>query len=1007
MLEIRTLGGFSMGKNGVPYQGLGSRKAEAILVYLVVQGRPLNRNVLKTLFWPESSEERASVSLRVELSLLNSVLGEYLDVGRESISLIESEGVYLDRADLLNSIANHQIEQALELYQGEFLAGFHVRGSSAFDSWVQWEQDFLQKLISDAIHTAIDVAFETENYSRGLVLARRLLEMDPLDELGCQKVMLLLVLDGQRSAALGQYDKWCTLLWEELEALPAAETQALYEKILRGEKPEKPAKPRPVHNLPAHQTSFVGREEEIVQINNLIQEKGCRLLTLVGPGGSGKTRLALESAARMLQNFMDGTYFVSLEGCSAFDYLVPTLANVLQFNIESFTTNISPKIQLFDYLRDRSMLLILDGFEHLVENSTFISELLYFAPHIKVMVTSRQKLTLKGEWVFPVDGLGTEPSPSSSSWGASEAFRLFLDRTRQVQPMFQPDTGDNEYITCICKLVEGMPLGVELAAAWMVALSLEEIYSEVKKSLSFLSTTASDVPPKHRSLQAAFESSWKLLDENQRQNLSKLSVFKGGFDRQAAEWVCGVNLEELCDLLGKSLLRRNQAGLFSLHSLIQEFAAEKLNHLPGLQDELQERHCRYFTGRLEQLELDLWGRRLIEARDEIRRMIENTRAAISHACYYWDSQAARNALSTLLSFYIVDGWHEGKDFFGEIARLRRDKLIAEGVKDHTADPVYLSARTHQAFILVNLGQQEESQQISSKDLPSLKDLNLEAELSECMHNLGACAHLGGEQKIARQYLEEAIQLGDGCGYILTPAYMLWQGHVYFLIGEYEQGMISLRKCYERFDRLGCLWGIAFALTKIGLAYDGLKEHSQGMSYHHEAFSIFERIGNQAGKGYSLSRMSMSAFFLEDYNLAIKYAQDGYQLFKTISHYWGICTCLVRQGFAYLGLDDPRMAGDYFKESLLLSRERNLLPMSLYSLAGEASLLSREGFENEAHRLYNYIRRHPECPTPYLEQAQRWLAVLDQVPLRETGASQEMPSVDAPISVMLEWALDLI
>ncbi|MBN1148614.1 MAG: hypothetical protein JXA78_15250 [Anaerolineales bacterium] len=977
MLEIKTLGGFSLGVNGQAIEDIGSRKAEAILVYLVMEGRPLNRNVLKTLLWPESSEEHASTSLRVELSILRKKLGAYLDISREAIQLKDEARIYFDLSELQGKLASNQVEQALQIYQGDFMQGFQIRDSAAFEDWLRWEQESVRRSVLGALHASISAAIEAGDYLRGQSFARRLLDLDPLDEPAHQKTMLLFALDGQRSAALAQYEKCRTTLQEELGVAPSPETQALYEQISRGEKPASPESTIPQHNLPAPQTSFIGRELELAEIENLIHDPACRLLTLAGPGGSGKTRLALQAAVIALRSFPDGAYFVPVETCYSADYLIPAIANALQFNIDAIATDFSPKIQLLDYLSDRSILLVLDSFEHLIDSAGLLSEMLERAPNLQVLVTSRQKLALKGEWTFLVEGLPILPLHLEAPANEPDSVRLFAERARQAHPGFQSGGADYQHALHICQLVEGMPLGIELAAAWTSVLSPAEIADEMEKSLNFLTTSLRDVPEKHRSLQAAFDSSWQMLSAEQQETFCKLSVFRGGFDRQAAMQVAGASLPQLSALLDKSLLRRDQAGVFSMHGLLHQFAAEKLSELPEDQEQLYDRHCRYYVDLLIEREADFWGAQMFRARDEIGKDIDNIRAAIDWACLHWDSQPARKALISLLSFYIVQGWYEGKDAFRDIARLRREALLARGFHDPSKDPILLSARTHQAYFLINLGQIDESEAISRECLGALDELQLKEELSECLHNLGGCAHLRGENEVARELLEEAILLGRECDHIFWPTYLLWLGHVYFMLGEYEQGLLSLRKCYEVFDRKGTSWGIAFALSKMGLASDGLGDHSQAMSYHRLALSIFERVGNQAGKGYSLSRMSMSAYFMEDYAQAVQFGQEGYQVFDEISHHWGLCTSLCRLGFAHIGLGEIEKAKGYFKTALARSRERQMLTLGLYALSGLACTLAQESKEQEALDLFRYVQRHPQTAAPYLEQALRWFADLEQ------------------------------
>jgi predicted ATPase/DNA-binding SARP family transcriptional activator len=981
MLEVRTLGGLSLRVNGRALKDMGSHKAEALLVYLAVKGGERSRSELLTLFWPESAEERASTSLRVALSILRRRLTAYLEVSRDAVGIKPGAKIALDVSELERDLESGRIEQALQVYQGDFLQGFHVRESSEFEDWLESEQERLRELVAGALHRWISRAIESGDCAKGRSLVNRLLELDSLDERAHYQSVLLHALAGERTAALAQYDKCREILHTELGVEPSEELEQLHERILKGAEPASMMPTKPENNLPAVQTSFIGREKELAKIGALIRDHACRLLTLVGPGGSGKTRLALQAAAEALRSFPDGSYFVPLEAGNSADYLVSAILRVLPFNIDSFINPEVPRIQLLNYLRKRSMLLVLDGCEQLSGKVGDLSAILENAPDVKVLATSRQRLGLQCERAFPVEGLGLPQASEDVPADGVEAVKLFRERTEQAGADFQLTEADYEPVVRICRMVDGMPLGIELAAAWTSVLSLPEIAEEAGKSLDFLTTSMGDMPERHRSIRAVFDSSWSLLTDELREMFARLSIFPGGFDRQAAQEVAGANLEQLSALLNRSLLRRTEAGHFTMHSLLRQYAAEKLSELGELEKDIQYRFCRYYVDMVTQREADLRGPMILQARDQIRLEMDNVRAAINWASVDWPEPAARKLLLSLMWFYAVQGWHEGADAFQEIARLRREALLARNVPDPANDSVVLSARIHQAFYLCNLGQIDESEAISRECLEGLRQPGLEIELSECLQNLGVNASYRGEYEGAKDLLEKAVLLGREFDQSVWPTYLLWLGYLYFLLGEYEQGLMSLQKCYDLFDRKGTLWGTAFALSKMGLAVDGLGEHARAKKYHEEALSVFDRLESQAGKAYALSRMSLSAYFLEQYPEAAHLGQEGYEMFKEIGHRWGICTSLCALGFANIGLGDMVQARVYFRNALQESKPDQIVPQSLYALIGLACVLANQGEKERALELLRFVRRHPETPSIYLDQAARWISDLEQLSLR--------------------------
>jgi predicted ATPase/DNA-binding SARP family transcriptional activator len=973
MLEIRTLGGLSIKLNGQVIKDLGSHKAEALLVYVAMRGEACYRNTLATLLWPESSESQAMTSLRVALSILRRELEDYLEISRDRVGIKPGESVFLDVAELESKLASGEIEQAVEIYQGDFLQGFSLRDCLEFEGWCRLQQECVYKLVTDALHAAISNAIFTEDYAMGLNQAQRLLELDPLDERAHRNCMMLFTFNGQRWRALEHYKKCREILQVELGVEPSQETQLLYTQIIKGAQLEGGHPLFSVINLPIPQTSFFGREQEILEIAGLLSNPDCRLLTLMGPGGIGKTRLAQRAVVRCFHNYPDGSYFIPMEGIASPDYLMHTIADAIQFKIDDLETQFGAKRQLLDYIKNRSILLVMDGFENWVTSGGMLSEILGYAPRIKILVTSRQRLDLQGEWVFPVKGLPVPQKSDDMLVDGSPALELFIERARQAHYESNLTGADRGDITQICRLVGGMPLGIELAAAWTHILSVNEIMKEIQGNLDFLSSSPRDVEEKHHSVRAAFDGSWQLLSEEQRDVFCKLAIFQGGFDREAALGIADVQIHQVSGLMDRSMLGRDHTGRFYMHALLRQYGIEKLKASGTSWNDICDQHCYYYTKFLTQQEENLLGNQMYIAWQEVRREMDNIRLAIEQAVLNWEGDRVRQVLASLLAFYSVQGWHEGKEAFKLIAQARRDALLAKNT-EWKNDPIYLSARAHQAFLLCNLGQIEDSEALSRECLEPLRSLGLSGELSECVHNLGVNASFRGEYELAMEQLEQAIRLGKESQNSMWPSYLLWLGHAYFLLGEYERGSESLQKCYDIFERKGNFWGMAFAASKMGLAADGLNEFSRAKEYHRQALDIFEKTDNQIGKGYALSRMSESAYFLDEYQQTIQLAEEAYQIFKSHGHLWGTCTTLCRLGFGHIGLGKITEAKNCFREALDQSRMYQTAPLSLYALAGMAAVMVHlKDQQTTAIHLYRYIRDHPQTPALCVQQTARWFS----------------------------------
>ena len=417
-------------------------------------------------------------------------------------------------------------------------------------------------------------------------------------------------------------------------------------------------------NLPAPRTSFVGRASELDEIDRLLGDPDCRLLTLVGPGGAGKTRLALEAAGRRIERYPHGVHFVPLVSVASPELLAPAVAESIQFAIDGVHSGFSAQEQLLDYLGERSTLLVLDNFEHLVEGADLLAEIIERAPKVELLTTSRERLNVQSEWVLDVHGLGL----TENGDGGSGALRLFVERATQVEPGFSLDDDEDLEARRICGLVDGLPLGIELAASWVSVLSCAEIADEIERNIDFLATSMRDVPERHRSLRAAFDQSWRLLSGEQQQALARLSVLRGDFGREAAVAVADADLRLLSELVSKSLVRRSGFGRFELHELLRQYAAERLAASPGEERDAHERHARHYAAMLLERQAALMVPELAVARDELRGELDNLRAAAEWVVAEDDERVALPVLDALYAFLFMHSWFDGAETFELLGR---------------------------------------------------------------------------------------------------------------------------------------------------------------------------------------------------------------------------------------------------------------------------------------------------------------------------------------------------
>lgn len=650
VLTLKLLGKPQVSHTQQLVTGFISAKAQALLFYLVVTRRPHARESLAGLLWGEMSETRASKNLRNALSNLRSLVGQHLLITRTEVAFNQAASYWLDIENfttmLTGDLARKDLQllhNAVELYIGDFLEGFHCNEALMFEEWMLGQRALLKGLAVQALHTLVVNHSAREEHAAGIDYAQRLLTLEPWREETHRHMMLLLARSRQRSAALAQYETCRRVLASELGVEPMAETTALYQRLKATDAP-------PPHNLPPQPTAFVGRQAELAALAAYLHNPQAQLLTLVGPGGIGKTRLALQAATRWVTPeasaellFVDGVYFVALAAEAsppdAQTSLVASLATVLGFDLQR---HVHPQAQLLNFLRNKNLLLILDNFEQYLAEARQLSDILRLAPEVKVLVTSRVRLNLQEEWLMELQGLDYPSTAEISLEAALDygAVSLFVHLARRVRANFTLTESEKAAVIRICQLVEGAPLGLELAASWLRVLACAEVAREIEQGLDFLTTSLQNVPERHRSLRTVFNYSWNLLEPEEQTLFRQLSVFRGGFEREAASQIAGMSLLVLAGLVDKSLLRRTAQGRYEIHDLLRHYAEEQLQANTAEYEQAHDAHCRYYAKLLSQYQAELTGDDVNTALYALQAERENVRAA-------WDWAISRRRVAEL------------------------------------------------------------------------------------------------------------------------------------------------------------------------------------------------------------------------------------------------------------------------------------------------------------------------------------------------------------------------
>ena len=449
---------------------------------------------------------------------------------------------------------------ATRLYRGEFLAGFGLPDSPAFDEWQFFHTEETRQALMDGLARLVRLQIGAGEIEQALDLARRWSILDPINEEAHRALMQIYAWNGQRSAAVRQYQECRHILQQELAIEPESATTNLFERIRSGQidreqasslapdvsrqSPSEPfettgldpAKSGPIDTLPTPVTPFFGRHDELQYITDRLLDPDYRLITLLGPGGIGKTRLAIQAAGQLRQHFKHGVCFVSLASLRSRQQILHAIVDALGLPIAEQELPVSE--QLLGFLHPRQLLLVLDNFEHLVPEARFVSELLQEAPQLTILATSRVRLNLHGEWAAEIPGLSFPDSSAIESLpndsgiiDTYHAVGFFLQAAQRARADFTLASVDYPVVARITQLVAGIPLGLELAAAWINVLSPEDIAAEIEAGLDFLETDTQDVPARQRSIRATFEYSWKLMSKREQRRSFPNSPFSEGDSR--------------------------------------------------------------------------------------------------------------------------------------------------------------------------------------------------------------------------------------------------------------------------------------------------------------------------------------------------------------------------------------------------------------------------------------------------------------------------------------------
>ncbi len=936
MLQIYLLGAPTILRDGNPVQGFVSHKATALIYYLAATAQPHTRETLTALLWPDAADAQAKKNLRDILSNLRRSFANELLITRQSVAFQLSPQVEIDCHLLMRTLEDARGEAASTmllhrlrtLYRGDFLAGFQINEAEPFETWLRDEREHLRQRVGQVLHGWVDAALTRGDHPFGIEAANQLLTLEPWSEITHRHLMTLLAASGQRGAALAQFERCRTILAEELGVEPEPATFALYERISsRTEKPR--------HNLPvAGQLSpFVGRTQELTDLQQLLRNQAgsgrVRLLTLLGLGGVGKTRLAIALGAKQLHHFFDGVYFVSLAALTVSDdsAVAAAIAQALGLPLRGQEKQTTSVLQ---YLRDKTLLLILDNVEQLLPTGSttvgannrntmldFLAEILRTAPEVQVIVTSLERLQLQGEWLFPVQGLPTPPQLDTSQAEHFDAVQLFLQHARRVWPAFQPNAYDLQAIARICQAVAGLPLAIELAAAWVQMLPCHELATEIENTLAFLESSLHDIPARHRSLRAVFDYSWRLLGAADQRALTQLTVFRGSFDRRAAQQILGVSLPQLTSLVNKSLLQTVSAGRYGLHELVRQFAAETLDQQIDIEQSakfqaIHRRHCTYYLDQLGAYTPQLFGREPHKATLALQNDLDNLRQAWQFAVAHKQHSELISALPGFARFYELVGLiHEA------VARLQ---TAYEQLPETHHGRLGLQLQLEWASALTTLGDTAAAITLAEPLVEQARTHGAADIAAGALFVFGVARYRQGDQARAQQTLTAALVAAQTIPLPRLEAETLLSLGDLLMYQADPQGQRYCHQALAHFQQLGDRRGEANAINNLGVAASLLNEWQNATDFFEQALQIYRQLGDAMYEGRVLNNLAIVHTTLEAHAAAERCLEEALRLTRTTGYRSGEANVLLNLGSNQADQGKRVRARLLYEEGLALARQ---------------------------------------------------------------------------------------
>ncbi len=1031
-LAIQLLGSVQVTWNDRPLK-FATEHSRALLAYLAVEADVVHlRTTLATLLWPEENEANARHNLRQALFFLKRTLrvvpalDALLHVTPTTLQWHREESkidlhAFQERWRLSQSHHHPQGEgcdtcisylvEAVMLYQGEFLQGLLLKENPLFEEWALLIREQSHRQVMTMLNTLTLYYAAIGAYDQVQHYAAQQVSLEPWHEAGHRQLMQALAAQGQQSAALRQYESCRRLLQQELGVPPAAETTALYEQIrARQRQPSAPVRqqntmqppaqtipaatvviepPKRLHNLPTTLPLLLGRSQELAQLRTQLCDPAQRLLTIVGMGGMGKSRLALALLEQLVGeaplSFAHGVWFVPLIGVTANAATLPETVAGATLKAVGITTLNQHALQdtLFHYLAARHTLLLFDNFEHLLieENvaaaaTAFIHALLHAAPQVTLVVTSRLSLQLLAERVLRLEGL---PVPTESATRMDqrdllnyESIRLFVYHAQRTLPGFTLGDAHLSAVLALCRALSGMPLAIELAAALAPHFTPQELVAAIRQNLALLSSTRRDLDERHRHFSAVLQSSWQLLSPREQQVLMQCAIFTGPFSRAAVQAITGATISELAGLVDKSLIQQPGVGIYALHDLLRQFATDQLQPSKAAATAVADRHSSYYLNYVTMREEPLARGTPRQAINEIQRELDNVRQAWGWTINQINAaQADQPQLSSdcaarldaaaygLWQFYLIAA-HYGEG----VAAFHQ---AAEGLQAALTVPVKANAVQSGAHTT----RERPWQQLLSK----LRGLEA---LLRCMQGQYDLALSTAEEALARG-IAWSSSTGEVLGLICLTQVHYFTGQFQTAKNYAERGLECVQKATVAADPAESLPSeIGYdaqilAYLYLGVIARNFDDYAQAAIQINQAVALCQTLGKLRSEMHARTNLANLARYKQDYVTARQDYEQVVQIAGELGYRRAESMARYELADVLRGLGEYTSALAQFEQALAVLQEIGEPFVENYALIDLSRLYAYMGNYPQAQQLMQQALTRSEHFTMPDAQLDAWLA----------------------------------